>query len=124
MLKGEVSIQYSIGKVAEETGLSIHTLRYYEKEGILPPIKRNDLGMRVFDKDDMEWLEFTCCLRNTGMTIEEMKTFSHLTLQGDETVPQRIALLNQQQERVMSQVSQLNTYLSMIKYKIEKYSPE
>lgn len=80
--------------------------------------------MRVFDKDDMDWLEFTCCLRDTGMTVEEMRTFSQLTLQGDETIPQRIDLLNQQQERVLSQVSQLNTYLSMIKYKIQKYSPE
>lgn len=121
LVKGEILINHSIGKVAEETGLSIHTLRYYEKEGILPPIKRNEFGTRVFDEDDMEWLEFACCLRNTGMTIEEMKTFAQLTLQGENTIPSRVDLLNRQKERVMNQVSQLTTYLSMIEHKLEKY---
>ncbi|MNJ39567.1 HTH-type transcriptional regulator AdhR [compost metagenome] len=122
MIKGEAFIKYSIGKVAELTGLSIHTLRYYEKEGILPPIKRNEFGTRVFDEDDMQWIEFTCCLRDTGMNIEEMKTFAQLTLQGDETIPKRVDLLNRQQERILNQVNQLIAYLSMIEHKLEKYS--
>src|SRR5690606_31176459 len=120
-IKGEAFIKYSIGKVAEQTGLSIHTLRYYEKEGILPPIKRNEFGTRVFDEDDMEWLKFTCCLRDTGMTIDEMKTFAQLTLQGKGTIPKRVDLLNRQQERVSNQINQLTSYLSMIEYKLEKY---
>lgn len=121
MVKGAVLINYSIGKVAEKTGLSIHTLRYYEKEGIFPPIKRNEFGTRVFDEDDMEWLKFALCLRDTGMTIEEMKTFAQLTLQGDGTIPKRVDLLNRQKERVSNQIDQLMTYASMIEHKLEKY---
>ncbi|XOQ12540.1 MAG: MarR family transcriptional regulator [Shouchella clausii] len=121
MAKEEVLIRYSIGQVAEETGLSIHTLRYYEKEGILPPIKRDEFGARVFDEEAMEWLRFACCLRDTGMTIEEMKGFSQLTLQGDKTIPERVKLLNRQKERVANQVKQLMKNMSMIEQKLEIY---
>ncbi|MDP0465334.1 MerR family transcriptional regulator [Shouchella clausii] len=110
-----------MGQVAEETGLSIHTLRYYEKEGILPPIKRDEFGARVFDEEAMEWLRFACCLRDTGMTIEEMKGFSQLTLQGDKTIPERVKLLNRQKERVANQVKQLMKNMSMIEQKLEIY---
>lgn len=98
---------YTIGQAAEETGLSIHTLRYYEKEGILPVIKRNESGMRVYEKADIEWLKFACCLRETGMTIVEMKEFARLTLQGDETINERMDRLHNQKARVKSQVDQL-----------------
>jgi DNA-binding transcriptional MerR regulator len=113
---------YTIGQVAEETGLSIHTLRYYEKEGILPVVKRNESGMRVYEKTDIEWLKFACCLRETGMTIVEMKEFARLTLQGDETIDERMNRLHKQKARVKSQVDQLVSYMSMIDHKLEFYS--
>lgn len=120
-LKEEVLISYSIGQVAEKTGLSIHTLRYYEKEGIFPPIKRDEFGARVFDEEAIEWLRFACCLRDTGMTIEEMKGFAQLTLQGDQTIPERVGLLNRQKERVANQIKQLMNNMSMIEHKLEMY---
>jgi DNA-binding transcriptional MerR regulator len=113
---------YTIGQVAEETGLSIHTLRYYEKEGILPVVKRNESGMRVYEKADIEWLKFACCLRETGMTIAEMKDFARLTLQGDETIDERMNRLHKQKARVKAQVDQLVSYMSMIDHKLEFYS--
>jgi DNA-binding transcriptional MerR regulator len=96
---------YTIGQVAEETGLSIHTLRYYEKEGILPVVKRNESGMRVYEKTDIEWLKFACCLRETGMTIVEMKEFTRLTLQGEETIEERMNRLHKQKARVKAQAN-------------------
>lgn len=69
----------------------------------------------------MEWLRFACCLRDTGMTIEEMKRFSQLTLQGDKTIPERVKLLNLQKERVANQVKQLMKNMSMIEQKLEMY---
>lgn len=70
---GTNQLRYIVG---EETGLSIHTLRYYEKEGILPAVKRSENGIRIFEEEDIEWLKFACCLRDTGMTILEMKEFA------------------------------------------------
>lgn len=112
---------YTIGQVAEETGLSVHTLRYYEKEGILPTIKRKGNGMRIYEKSDIEWLEFACCLRETGMTIVEMKEFARLTLQGVETIDERRDRLHKQKARIQSQVNQLVSYMSMIDQKLDNY---
>jgi DNA-binding transcriptional MerR regulator len=117
-------LSYTIGQVAEETGLSIYTLRYYEKEGILPPVKRNENSRRTYDSTDIGWLKFACCLRDTGMTITEMKRFAQLTIQGDETTEERVTLLQEQKKRVKSQIDQLLTYMSMIDYKIKLYTDQ
>jgi DNA-binding transcriptional MerR regulator len=115
-------MSYTIGQVAEQTGLSIHTLRYYEKEGILPTIKRSENGNRIYETEDIEWLKFACCLRDTGMTIVEMKEFARLTIQGNETVEERMNRLHKQKTRVKAQVDQLLSYMSMIDHKLEFYS--
>ncbi|MDQ0220342.1 MerR family transcriptional regulator [Peribacillus cavernae] len=115
-------MSYTIGQVAQETGLSVHTLRFYEKEGILPPVKRNESSRRIYDSADIEWLKFACCLRDTGMTIDEMKKFAQLTIQGQETTKERITLLEEQKERINSQINQLLNRMSMIDYKIKFYS--
>lgn len=73
-------------------------------------------------KADIEWLKFACCLRETGMTIVEMKEFARLTLQGDETINERMDRLHNQKARVKSQVDQLVSYMSMIEHKLEFYS--
>jgi DNA-binding transcriptional MerR regulator len=114
----------SISQLAEETGLSIHTLRYYEKEGILPPANRTESGNRVYDTDDIEWIKFACCLRDTGMTIAEMKKFAQLVIQGDETKRERVKELQQQNKRIKAQIEQLKNYMEVINYKIELYSAQ
>jgi DNA-binding transcriptional MerR regulator len=113
-----------ISQLSEETGLSIHTLRYYEKEGILPPVRRNENGTRVYDSDDIEWIKFACCLRDTGMTIAEMKKFAQLVIQGDETKEERVIQLQQQNKRIEAQIEQLKSHMEVINYKIELYSAQ
>jgi DNA-binding transcriptional MerR regulator len=115
-------LSYTIGQVAQETGLSIHTLRFYEKEGILPPVKRDESSRRIYESTDIEWLMFAICLRDTGMTITEMKKFAQLTIQGDETTKERITLLKEQKERINFQIDHLLNFMSMIDYKIKFYS--
>ncbi|MBW7459630.1 MerR family transcriptional regulator [Paenibacillus sepulcri] len=117
-------MSYTIGQVAEETGLSIHTLRYYEKEGILPAVKRSENGIRIFEEEDIEWLKFACCLRDTGMTILEMKEFAKLTLQGSETIEERMNRLHKQKARVKAQADKLMSFMSMIDHKLDFYSNE
>ncbi|HHK5542566.1 MULTISPECIES: MerR family transcriptional regulator [Bacillus cereus group] len=70
-------MNFTIGQVSEQTGLSIHILRYYEKKGILPVVKRNDSRIRLYGKNNIEWLHFVCGLRKTVMTIIELKGFVH-----------------------------------------------
>ncbi|QWU18548.1 MerR family transcriptional regulator [Paenibacillus sophorae] len=117
-------MQYTIGQVAEKSNLSIHTLRYYEKEGILPFIKRNEGGIRIYEEEHIEWLKFICCLRDTGMSISQLKDFVELTVQGDGTTEQRIQMLELQKKTVQEQVNTLMSYIGMIDFKIDMYSKE
>ncbi|WP_232229224.1 MerR family transcriptional regulator [Paenibacillus zanthoxyli] len=119
-----LNIQYTIGQVAEKSNLSIHTLRYYEKEGILPFIKRNESGIRIYEDEHIEWLKFICCLRDTGMSISQLKEFVELTVQGDATIEERIQMLELQKKTVQDQVNTLMSYIGMIDFKIDRYSKE
>ncbi|WP_237712751.1 MerR family transcriptional regulator [Paenibacillus elgii] len=110
-------MSYTIGQVSEQTGLSIHTLRYYEKEGIMPIVNRNESGIRLYERKDIEMLEFICCLRATGMSISDIKDF----VQGNKTIDQRICLLEKQGENVKSQIDRLMSYQAMIHRKIDLY---
>lgn len=118
----DINMSLQISQLANETGLSIHTLRYYEKEGILPPIKRSEIGIRIYDSEDIEWIKFACRLRETGMSIAEMKKFAQLVIQGDETKNERIKLLRQQNTRIKDQMEQLTRCMEQINQKIELYS--
>lgn len=114
-------MQYTIGQVAQRTGLSIHTLRYYEKEGILPFIRRNEYGVRVYEDQDIEWMIFVCCLRETGMSISDIKEYVHLALQGNSTIEERLGMLEQQRHKIEAQIGTLNTYIDMINRKTDLY---
>ncbi|WP_061859948.1 MerR family transcriptional regulator [Priestia megaterium] len=117
-------MSYTISQVSDQTGLSIHTLRYYEKEGITPIIKRNESGRRIYETKDIEWLKYICCFRATGMTIADLKEFVALVMQGDETIEKRILMLKNQSEYIQSNINQLMSYQAMIDHKINWYSNE
>lgn len=118
----DLLMSLQISQLANETGLSIHTLRYYEKEGIFPPVKRSENGFRIYDSEDIEWIKFACRLRETGMSIAEMKKFAQLVIQGDESKNERIKLLQQQNTRIKDQMEQLAHCMELINYKIKFYS--
>ncbi|USL45743.1 MerR family transcriptional regulator [Priestia megaterium] len=117
-------MSYTISQVSDQTGLSIHTLRYYEKEGITPIIKRNESGRRIYEAKDIEWLKYICCFRATGMTIADLKEFVALVMRGDETIDQRISMLKKQNENINSKINQLMSYQAMIDHKINWYSKD
>lgn len=117
-------MQYTIGQIAKKTNLSIHTLRYYEKEGIVPFVKRNDNGLRAYEDEHIEWFKFLCCLRETGMSIAQLKEFADLSLGGYGTIDQRIHMLNEQRNKIESQVDTLKSYIAMINFKIDMYTKQ
>ncbi|TDD20429.1 MerR family transcriptional regulator [Actinomadura sp. KC06] len=113
---------YSPGETAEKSGFSIDTLRYYEKIGLLSGIARNASGRRVFSDDDLQWLDMLRCLRGTGMPIAEMLRYSELVRGGDETVQERLELLQEHDRRVEEQIAELRVRQEQIQWKIRLYS--
>ncbi|TDC63978.1 MerR family transcriptional regulator [Actinomadura sp. GC306] len=115
---------YSPGETAEKSGFSIDTLRYYEKIGLLPGIARNASGRRVFSDGDLQWLGMLRCLRETGMPIAEMLRYSELARGGDQTVRERLELLQDHDHRVEEQIARLREQQAHIQWKIRLYSGE
>lgn len=114
-------MEYTIKQVSEKTGLSIHALRYYDKEGLLPLLKRSKSGIRMFSDNDIDWLGLICCLKNSGMSIENIKEFMNLCLQGNNTVEARKEMLLKHKAHILEQMKQLEASLNTINYKIDHY---
>ena len=112
---------YSIAEVAEKTHLTAHTLRYYEKEGLLPFVDRSDSGNRDFKDKDLEWLELICCLKNTGMPIKQIREVIGLCLKGDDTLDIRREIFIAHREEVINQMAELQKNLDKINCKINYY---
>lgn len=86
-------MSFSIKEVSERLGIPAHTIRYYEKEGLLPPIRRDPYGNRLFEQRDLEWMEIMMRLRATGMSGVVIKQMVDLAAKGDSTIPERKAIL-------------------------------
>ncbi|TCT17040.1 DNA-binding transcriptional MerR regulator [Natranaerovirga pectinivora] len=114
-------MKYTIAQVSERTGLTPHTLRYYDKEGLLPFIERSASGIRIFKESDFEWLSLISCLKNTGMQIKDIKQFIDWCSEGDSTLQNRLELFKLQKEQVNKQIEALNKHLEKINHKIEYY---
>jgi len=124
MLHGmsEVAVSLSIGQVAERTGLSVHALRFYERQGILAsPVQRGPGGRRVYSEQDVEWLTLCIILRASGMPLPAIRQYTELVRQGAGNEAERIALLRQHQEQVTAQIRQLTECLDLITYKVRVY---
>lgn len=113
--------EMTIQQVATVTQLGVHTLRYYERIGLLTPISRASNGHRRYSQRDIAWIEFLTRLRATGMSIQHMQQFAELRKQGDPTISQRRQLLESHQQIVQQQLEELSQNLSVIKEKIDYY---
>jgi DNA-binding transcriptional MerR regulator len=115
---------YSIKEISRLTNLSAHVLRYYEKEGLLTDIKRSETGIRRYSEDNLESLRMVCCLKNTGMSIKQMRDFMNLELQGDKTLKQRIESLYKHKSEVEKKINEMNLHLEKVSHKIEVFTRE
>ncbi len=112
----------TIHEVAQATGLSTHTLRYYERIGLIHPIDREQNTHRRYTSDDVGWIDFLTKLRATGMSIRDMQRYAELQRRGDETLPERVEMLKALRDKVEAHMDELNEHLKLIYYKIEIYS--
>ena len=113
--------KFTIQQVSQKTGLSIHTLRYYEKVGLLAPIPRRTNGHRQYSAEDITWLKFLLRLRETGMSIQKVLAFADLVRQHPDEVGERLVLLEEHRERVKKNLEELTNHLQVIEMKIEHY---
>lgn len=109
---------YSISQVAQRFGVEPHTLRFYEKEGIIHP-GRTKNGIRVYSQENVAQLEMAMCLKSTGMPLKEIKRYFDLVEQGDATLEERLHIFTDHHQRVLQQIEELQHYLEKIEWKID-----
>jgi DNA-binding transcriptional MerR regulator len=112
----------TIQEAAEATGLSAHTLRYYERIGLIHPINREENTRRRYTVNDVGWIDFLLKLRATGMSIKDMQRYAELQRMGNETLPERVEMLKRLRDHVESHIEEMNEHLKLIHYKIDYYS--
>ena len=113
---------YSIQDVSNKTGLSTHTLRYYEKEGLISDVERSQGGFRQYTDEDLERLGLIRCLKNTGMSIQEIARFVQLTHEGDHTLEERVELLREHRERVLERMAEMQEHLDKVTWKLNFFT--
>jgi DNA-binding transcriptional MerR regulator len=114
-------VKYTISQAAEKIGVTSSTLRYYDKEGLLPFVEKNPAGTRVFKEQDMQRLDVIACMKCSGMPIKEIKNYFDLCREGDSTLKERLQMFLNRKENVISQIDELNKVMETIEHKIRYY---
>lgn len=113
---------YSISQVAEKCGFSAHTLRYYDKEGLLPFVERTRSGVRKFRETDLEWLATITSLKDTGMSVKQIRRFVDLCREQDrEALEERYQIFIEHKHSIAAQIAVLNDYMGKLQAKINDY---
>ena len=111
----------TIKEVAEKYDISADTLRYYERVGMIPKVTRRPNGIRDYQESDLGWVELAICMRSAGLPIEVMIEYVKLCKEGDNTIPARLELLQEQMNALKEQKAQIESTVERLAYKISKY---
>lgn len=117
-------MNYTIGQVAKMNHLSISKLRYYDNQGLFPFLKRTEKGDRVFEDDALKFLDIILCLKNTGMPIKDIKQFVEWSMNGNDTIPQRLEMIKLHEINVIQQIRDTEENLRKIQQKISRLERE
>lgn len=112
---------YTMMQVCNEADMTYQTLKFYCNEGLVPNVKRDKNNRRVFDEKDVRWIKDLVCLKKCGMSIQEMKEYLDLCLQGPDTILQRKELLKKKQESLRESVQELEASIAYIDWKHNFY---
>ena len=110
-----------IAEVSEQFGISVDTLRYYERIGLIPPVRRNEGGIRNYDELDLRRVDFIKCMRGAGLPVEVLIEYMGLVQQGDSTIEARKEILVEQRDLVAARLEEIQKTLDRLNYKIEVY---
>ena len=112
---------HTVKAVAELLGVSAHTVRYYDDRGLIPVTKRNVANQRLFDDMEVGWLFLSLTLKNTGLSLKDLKHYIELYQQGDSTLQERYKLLREQKEKTHQEMENLKLRLAVLNRKIDHY---
>lgn len=112
---------YTMMQACRETDMTYQALKYYCNEGLVPNVKRDKNNHRIFDEKDIKWIKDLVCLKRCGMSIQEMKEYLDLCLQGEATIPQRKVLLEKKQESLLASIKELEDCVDYINWKQNFY---
>lgn len=112
---------YTVGEMAKLLSVPASTLRYYDKEGLLPFVERSSGGIRMFQDVDFEWLQIIDCMKKAGMSIKDIRSYIEMALQGDDTIDMRLQMFERQREVLKAQLSQLEHTMNIVDYKCWYY---
>lgn len=107
---------------ADHLGVSISTLRYYEEQGLIPPVQKDEAGYRLYGEEDLEWLKMILCFRNMGMPIREIKEYTELAYQGSSTIPERKNIMYHRRDKIEEQMEALKKALHFIELRLAYYN--
>lgn len=112
---------YTVGEMAKLLDIPASTLRYYDKEGLLPFVERSSGGIRMFKEQDYEWLKIIECMKKAGMPIKDIKEYIELALEGDTTIHKRLELFQKQKQLLQEQMKSMQHTLDVLEYKCWYY---
>ena len=112
---------YTMMQICKEADMTYQTLKYYCNEGLIPNVKRDKNNRRIFDEKDLKWIKDLVCLKKCGMSIQEMKEYLELCLQGVSTIPQRQEMLARKREALLASIEELKGCVDYIDWKQEFY---
>ena len=112
---------YTMKQACQKVGMTYETLKYYCNEGLVPNVKRDKNNYRVFNEDDIEWIKNLTCLKKCGMTIQDMKIYIDLCLQGESSIPERKIILDKQKEELIDKMNELKGCIEYINWKQQFY---
>lgn len=112
---------YTVGEMAKLLGVSASTLRYYDKEGLLPFVERSSGGIRMFRDSDIEWLRVIECMKKAGMSIKGIREYIELALKGDDTIELRLDMFLRQKEELQRKLEEMQHTMKMVEYKCWYY---
>ena len=115
-------MHYTIKTMSEMTGLPASTLRYYDKKGLLPNLRRDQNNVRVFTDDDFRNLRLIDCLKRSGLSIKDIKRFIDMTSKGDSALTERLAIFTRRRELLKQEMAELQEVLNVIEYKCWYYT--
>jgi len=118
LLAGEIM---KIAEASEQFGISSGTLRYYERIGLIPPVNRNESGIRDYSEIEVKRVEFIKCMRSAGLPIDVLIEYVGLVQQGDGTIEARKEILNEQREQLRARMREMQKTLDLLDHKIEVY---
>lgn len=112
---------YTMMQVCKEVGMTYQTLKFYCNEGLIPNVKRDQNNRRIFDDHNVAWIKSLSCLKNCGMSIQDMKTYLELCLKGSTTIPERKQILSEKRLELLGKIDELHSAIGYIDQKQEFY---